>query len=426
MSDEGEQVPTLLEPRNPFIFVDSRELLASAVTDLTAASGPFAVDAERASGFKYSQRAYLVQIYRAGSSIYLIDPAALLANNDLSVFSNLSTLMDTDEWVLHAATQDLPCLAELGLRPYRLFDTELGSRLAGLPRVGLGAVTEQLLGIRLAKEHSAVDWSTRPMPSTWLNYAALDVDVLLDLRAAVAENLAEQDKSEYAHQEFEHVTRFTPKPAKLDRWRGATGLHEVKDARSMAVARELWTAREDLGQKLDVSPSRLIPDSSIVAVAKSTPKTKPELAGFKAFAGRASRTYLDTWWKAIQQGATTLDLPALRLPATGIPNHRIWGQRFPAADARLKLAKLAISKLSEELSIPMENLLTPDYLRSICFEPPESNALPEIGKRLLNLGARPWQISLTAGLLLDAFDQALKIEVGVSDESEPKEDEVTI
>jgi ribonuclease D len=163
----------------------------------------------------------------------------------------------------------------------------------------------------------------------------------------------------------------------------------------------------------------LIPDSSIVAVAKDTPKTKPELAGFKGFAGRASRTYLDTWWKAIQQGGTTLDLPPLRLPATGIPNHRIWPQRFPEADARLKLSKISISSLSEEHSIPIENLLTPDYLRNICFDPPVPLDLDQMQLKLSSFGARPWQVSLTAELLLQAFNEAEESILGKEEVLEP-------
>ena len=49
--------------------------------------------------------------------------------------------------------------------PRQLFDTELAARILGLPRVGLAATVEHYLGVSLAKEHSAVDWSTRPLPS---------------------------------------------------------------------------------------------------------------------------------------------------------------------------------------------------------------------------------------------------------------------
>ena len=71
------------------------------------------------------------------------------------------------EVVLHAASQDLPCLAELGYRPRHLFDTELAGRLLGFPRVGLGVLVETVLGWTLEKGHAAADWSTRPLPTEW-------------------------------------------------------------------------------------------------------------------------------------------------------------------------------------------------------------------------------------------------------------------
>src|SRR6266542_2663483 len=132
--------------------------LAEVARLFAAGEGPVAVDAERASGYRYTHRAYLVQLRRAGVGTVLIDPLPL---DDLSV---LGTAIADAEWVLHAASQDLPCLAERGMRPSRLFDTELAARLAGMERVGLAALTETLLGYTLEKHHSAADWSTRPLP----------------------------------------------------------------------------------------------------------------------------------------------------------------------------------------------------------------------------------------------------------------------
>ena len=146
-----------------------------------------AVDAERAHGFRYSQRAYLIQLRRAGAGTHLIDPIAFGQPADLSVRS--ATALADAEWVIHAASQDLPCLYEVGLVPRTLFDTELAARLLGYPRVALGTMLEELLGVRLLKEHSAADWSTRPLPSEWLNYAALDVELLVELRDRLAAEL---------------------------------------------------------------------------------------------------------------------------------------------------------------------------------------------------------------------------------------------
>mgnify|MGYP000673925953 CR=1 FL=1 len=406
MTDEEPELPLLEKPRVSDVrLVETADQLLLATTLLKASNGPFALDAERASGFKYSQRAYLIQVHRAGTPIFLIDPISVLID-DKKAIDSFASLLSTDEWILHAASQDIPCLRELGIVPTSIFDTELGSRIAGLARVGLGAVTEQILGLRLAKEHSAVDWSTRPLNKEWLNYAALDVDVLLELREGVARLLEEQGKTVWAEQEFANVAAMKPKEPKVDRWRGMTGMHEVKDARSMAIARELWLAREALAEKLDVSPGRLIPDSSIVGLSINPVKSRPELASSKSFSGRASRTYLDTWWAALNEGLTTRDLPPTRLPSTGIPNHRIWPNRFPEADARLKSVRSALTELAEKLNLPIENLITPDYVRQLCWEPPTEVSAESVGEILASLGVRQWQVSECSAVVAEALQAA--------------------
>ena len=406
MTDEVIELPLLAKPRVSDVrLVETARDLSEAISLLSESSGPFALDAERASGFKYSQRAYLIQVHRAGTPIFLIDPISVLAD-DTNCIRPLADLLATDEWILHAASQDIPCLRELGIVPTLIFDTELGSRIAGLARVGLGAVTEQILGLRLAKEHSAVDWSTRPLNPEWLNYAALDVDVLLELREGVAKLLNDQGKSDWASQEFANVAAMRPKEPKVDRWRGMTGMHEIKDSRSMAIARELWQAREVLAEKLDVSPGRLIPDSSIVGLAANPVKSRPELASSKSFSGRASRTYLDTWWAALNEGLNTRDLPQTKLPATGIPNHRIWPNRFPDADARLKAVRAALNELAEKLNLPIENLITPDYVRQLCWEPPAVVSAETVGELLTSFGARPWQVAECSLVIAKALESS--------------------
>lgn len=395
----------LNHPRYKVLLVEDEVQLDLAIENLSVGDGPLAVDAERASGFKYSQSAYLIQLHRRGSDIFLIDPQAALSSS--SARAKLSEFMAPLTWILHASTQDLPCLQELGLAPAKLIDTELGSRLAGLPRVGLGAVVEHYLNFRLAKEHSAVDWSTRPLPSSWLDYAALDVDVLPDLADALLNDLSAKSKLGIATEEFDNLLKFAPKEKKPDRWRSTSGAHEIKTQRALAVVKELWEAREQLAEKLDVSPGRLIPDASITAAAKLLPKTKSELAGEKTFNGRASRTYLDTWWNAIQVAMNAHELPPLKLPHTGIPNHRIWANRFPEADARLKAARLTVQKIAEENQLPVENLLTPDYLRQLCWSFPDLNG-KTAGEFLTDLGARRWQVELVAEALKDALELAAK------------------
>ena len=207
----AEPVPLLAPAEGLPEVVGSAAALRSLALDLAAGHGPVAVDAERASGFRYSARAYLVQLRRAGSGSALVDPIPLGGRCDA-----IAEVLDGPEWVLHAASQDLACLAELGLRPASLFDTELAGRLAGLPRVGLGPLVERLLGLSLEKGHGAADWSRRPLPEDWLVYAALDVEVLIELRDVLDDLLTSQGKREWAAQEFEAVRTAPPPPPRID------------------------------------------------------------------------------------------------------------------------------------------------------------------------------------------------------------------
>ena len=397
-ADPSAPISELLDkPRLATQLVDSEEQLQEFLNELRITKLPIALDAERASGFRYGQKAYLLQIAIKDSKIFLIDPVAPFS---ASLWEEFIEAVGSHAWIIHAASQDLPCLTEMNLKPTKILDTELAARLLGLPRVALGTLTEHYLQLRLAKEHSAVDWSERPLPANWLNYAALDVDVLFDLWEKVEQDLVIKKKEAIALAEFDYLLHPAPKLAKTERWRSMTGLHEVKDQRDLTIAKHLWTAREELAIEKDVAPGRLIPDASIVAAVKEHPLSRSELASLKSFAGRASRTFIDTWWKAIEEGTSTRHLVEVRPKPTGIPNHRNWPQKFPKAHARLLSSKELIASISAEQEIPQENILNPEALRGICFEPPEELTLNSITKSLREKYVRQWQIDLVAAGLV--------------------------
>ncbi|GAA4862281.1 HRDC domain-containing protein [Pseudonocardia benzenivorans] len=384
----------LLRPADglPDVVADAGALERTAAA-FAAGSGPVAVDAERASGFRYSQRAYLVQLRRAGAGSALIDPIPL--GSDLSA---LSPALTGPEWVLHAASQDLPCLAEVGLAPTSLFDTELAGRLAGLPRVGLGPMVEQLLGLALEKGHGAADWSRRPLPEDWLVYAALDVEVLIELRDLLAGMLAEQGKSEFAAQEFEAVRTAAAPAPRAEPWRRTSGIHKVRKPRALAVVRALWEARDKLAAERDIAPGRVLPDAAIVDAAVNAPATPGALAAMPVFRGRSQRRLTSYWFAALERAAQlpAEELPRATVPGDGPPPVARWSDRDPDAAARLSAARSALADLGEKWSIPVENLLLPDLLRRVCWTPPADG---DVAAALAAGGARPWQITLTAPLL---------------------------
>ena len=396
---QGEQpgappaVP-LLEPRDGLPpLVTTARALAEAVAALGAGEGPVAVDAERASGYRYGHRAFLVQFRRRGAGTVLIDPVAC---PDLSA---LDGALAGCEAVLHAASQDLPCLAELGYRPRRLFDTELAGRLLGYPRVGLGVLVETVLGFSLEKGHAAADWSTRPLPTEWLRYAALDVEVLVELRDALAAELAEQGKNEWARQEFAAVLAAGPPPPRPDPWRRTSGIHRVHTRRGMAVVRELWLERDKIARRRDVSPGRVLPDSAIVEAARVLPGSKRDLAELPGFKNRGARRHTTQWRRAVDRARAQAEsnLPGTTSPAPeGPPPAHRWAERDPAAAQRLAVVRTVVAALADEHSLPAENLLQPDVVRRLAWRPPEPPSTEAVGAELTRGGARPWQTELTA------------------------------
>lgn len=396
-----QHVVPLTEPADGIPeVVDTPEAFAAVVAAFAAGTGPVAVDAERASGYRYGQRTYLVQLRREGAGTAIIDPVAL---PDLSP---LAEALRGVEWVLHAASQDLPGLAEQGLVPDEVFDTELAARLLGMERVGLAAVVADVLGLGLAKEHSAVDWSTRPLPPEWLRYAALDVELLVQVRDVLAERLRAAGKDEWARQEFAAVRDAPPPAPRLEPWRRTSGLHAVRSPRGLAVVRALWEARDADARGRDISPGRVLPDAALVAAGLALPRTVAELGELKAFSGRATRRRVAFWFAAVQRG---LDLPDAELPSPrgprtdGPPPPRAWADRDPAAAARLAAARELVRERSERLHVPPENLLQPDLLRRLCWSPPDPVTVDSVAAALAAGGARPWQVELAAAPLAEAF-----------------------
>lgn len=395
MADPTNAQPApLLEPRDgvPDV-ITTPDALSRYAERLAGANGPVAVDAERASGFRYGQRAYLVQLRRDGAGTALVDPVAF------SELTPLAEALNGTEWVLHAASQDLPGLAEIGLQPARVFDTELAGRLLGRDRVGLGAMVASELGLSLAKEHSAADWSTRPLPQAWLRYAALDVEVLVALRDVLEAELRTAGKWTWAEQEFEAIRLAPPPPPRVDPWRRTSGISRLREARRLAIARELWYARDTLAQERDISPGRVLPDRAILAAADAAPRAIDALGRLPEFSGRGTRARLGYWWRAVE---TALALPESELPPRrppgndGPPNPRSWAPRFPEAAERLRAVRARMRALALEVGTPQENLLSPDLQRRLAWEPPAQSDAAGVGGALQAGGARPWQVELVS------------------------------
>lgn len=376
--------------------VDSQSGLEVAAQRLAEGHGPVGIDAERASGFRYGQRAFLLQFRRPGTGTVLLDPVGI------QDFRPLKETLAGTEWILHAATQDLPCLAELGLHPDAIFDTELAARVLGLPKVGLASLTEDLLGISLAKTHGAADWSRRPLPAAWLNYAALDVELLHLLREELITRLTDAGRLDWAEQEFLALLDFKPR-VHPEPWRRTSGMNAIRDPRKAAIVRGMWQAREDLARQSDRSPRRILPDVAIIAAAQREPHSLKALSEIPEFTRYRRR--LVQWWRAI---AAVNDLTAEELPGRPEPvvppPRRTWERKNPEAAQRLLAVREFIVGRAVELNIPPEVLIGPDLVRKLAWEPPLEIDEAEIAETLIRAGARAWQVDqiasgLAAGLV---------------------------
>ncbi len=396
--EESLSVP-LLTPREGLPpLITSLEQLHEAAKLLRAGAGPIALDAERASGFRYSQRAYLVQIRRQGAGTFLIDPIHF---EDLLPIQHATS--DAD-WILHAASQDLVCLAELGLVPQQaLFDTELAGRLLGYPRVGLGTMIEAQLGYSLAKEHSAADWSTRPLPESWLNYAALDVELLIELWNVIATQLQEAGRFDWAIQEFEHVRAHTGPIVRHEPWRRTSGIHKIKRPRNLALVRELWIARDEVAQRRDTAAGRILPDRVIAEIAGMPLSSVDHYLAQSVFKSRGVARFTTQWRKAIVNALNASEdaLPGPASKSEGPPQVRQWAQKHPESFAVLEQARAELAELADELQMPPENLISPETLRRIIWQASFTRA--DLENVMMEKGAREWQISVVAPIIARAL-----------------------
>lgn len=387
---------------------ESREPLRPVVADETAldeclaaleeAEGPVAFDAERAHGYRYWPRAYLFQLRREGAGTWLIDPTRF----DRDRLGALVTAAGDAEWIIHAASQDLPSMFEAGVVPARVFDTELAARLLGKPGVSLGALLSAELGVELRKAHSAVNWATRPLKPSWLTYAALDVDFLLELRDALEAQLHRMGRHTWAEQEFAwELQQFARAPEpRPEPWRRLSRVASIRTTRGLALARELWQERDAIAQRRDRPPGHILPDAAIVdagMMAGGGFPSRDALLGIPGFSQPPGSRYLQNWLNAV---ARARELPENRYPTKrppshgGVPSPKNWDQLRPEAAERWARARPALDDLACEIGLQPSLLTPPAPLQRVLWSHERPTEMD-----LRHAGMRPWQADLVSALL---------------------------
>lgn len=398
----GELPPGVAPPPAEYEFVDDAAGIDDVARALASSSGPVAVDVERASGIRYSERAFLLQLRPSAGPALLVDP-----ETPGQTVGPLAGLLSDRPLLLHAASQDLPSLRELGIEPTSLVDTELAGRFLGIERVNLGAMISEHLGIGLAKAHSAADWSRRPLPVSWLDYAAYDVLFLHELADAVLPRLDDLGRREWFEAECRHLVEAGPTPPPTDPWRRLSRLSSLRDGRQLARARELWLARDRVAADRDVAPKRLLSDAAIIEAARVGPTSRSRLLAIDGFDGPHRRLMAGEWLAALEwaDGLGRDDLPSRQGPRGAHPPHTSWKRSDPEAAALLELARARIGQVADDLGLEAGLLLKPATLRLwvwLAATTPPTDDAELLRSVLQGEDARDWQIEATEAALLEA------------------------
>ena len=373
--------------------------IRQAADQLAQGTGWCAVDTERASGFRYHNRVCLLQIRRAGAGTMLID----VESDPQATTDFIGRVLADTGWVVHAASTDLPYLEQLRLRPPQLFDTELAGRFLGFHRVNLAAMVEHYLGVRLRKNHGGEDWSRRPIPSEWLDYAALDVEYLLPLADAMRSELTQQHpKDEWVAEECDYLTRvyrgYSPTPKS---WEDLKGVHGLRTSKQLQVARWLWRVREKLARASDTAVSRLLPDKALVALATELPTTVPKVMrtpGYPPRLRRKARYWANQVDKALRTAQDRwpepFPIPTYRDTP---PSRYTWSRYYPESFPKLTMVREELARVAAQVEIPVENMIQASDTNEIVWRSQELKEVTddtELLELLQRLQIRLWQQKL--------------------------------
>lgn len=279
-------MPPVPEAPLDFRWIDRQGELDDLIAVL-AAEPRYALDTEFHRERTYYPKLALVQVaWRSsqGQQLALIDPLAV----DVAPFAKL--FASDALCVIHAAQQDLDVLTHaVGSVPARMFDTQLAAGFVGYGTPSLVSLLQGEIGISPPKGDRLTDWLRRPLSDSQLQYAAVDVDYLLEVHERLVAQLAEAGRLVWAEDACEELrTRPTSGSAPDDAWM------RLKDARSLrpsarAVAQSVAAWRERRAMRTDVPVRQVLADLAILGISQRAPSTLKELSQARGVDDRYAR-----------------------------------------------------------------------------------------------------------------------------------------
>ncbi len=221
-------------------MIDSTERLVQHLAKIRPESqAPVcAIDTEADSLHRYRESLCLIQFAVRGESV-LIDPLAI---EDLSPLGEY--LSEATVW-MHGADYDMTMFKrQFGALPAVIYDTQIGARLLGARRFGLGDLVQKYFGVELSKSSQKADWGKRPLSPKMIEYALNDVDYLLEMGDLIVAGLKDLDRYTWFEESCAAARQkvLDRDDSKEENWR-VQGSGKL-DCRSLAYLRGLWQWRD--------------------------------------------------------------------------------------------------------------------------------------------------------------------------------------
>ena len=347
-----------------------------------------ALDTEAASFHRYRDRVYLLQLSTREATV-VVDP---LAVEDLGDFGAM--LADRAvEIVFHDADYDLRLLGrEFGFVATNLFDTRIAAQLLNEPGIGLAALLEKYVGVKLDKRFQRADWSGRPLSAGMLEYAASDTHYLPTLRDILESRLAEMGRLEWAREEFALLeqTAWAGEPPDEPGWLRMKGAKALRP-RQLAILRELYEWRDALAQRLDRAAFRIMNNDPIFTMARTPPENLEALTGVPGIGREIVARRGEEILAAIERGRAVPEsqLPRVERPARRAPD--------PELDARVERLKTVRNAAATRVDLPPGVVCPNGTLEAVARAAPRS--LEELAAIP---GVRRWQVDVLGSDLVTA------------------------
>jgi len=340
----------------PPVWVDKPNTFNQMVADLSAQSR-IGVDTESNSLHAYREQVCLMQ-FSTPKKDYVVDPLALEDHSPLAPIFNNPRI----EKIFHAAEYDLICLRrDFGFKFSSLFDTMHAARVLGYQYVGLDHLLAEKFQVRMDKRHQKADWAERPLTPAQIDYARLDTHYLFDLRDLLEAELQEKERLDLAREDFVRASEVGVAKEKLNgsSWKRFATRKDIT-VRELTVLRELCVSRDQIAEKMNRPPFKVISDTMLLEIAHNLPEKDVDLAGIGL-----SPKQIDLWGRELLAAAKRgAEATLVKREQTRRPND--------AALKRLDQLKTWRKRLAQEMGVESDIILPKVYLNILAEKPPKS------------------------------------------------------